>query len=351
MLTILWVASNGMSLKDVYSRKRIIAVISITIMKRYDYNHLDEIKVRREDQQLYKFNKGDFTRLRLQDIEDMLLLLVQQKLTNLTIDERFDLNVALRNRKSYIEARVLNCIVQKPSDSLFTVLSALRRSGIENKQISINYKSNLIKMKFKKLDPWQPFRIEVKQFREMLLQHMTNVKKSVDERTRHQRHLVVTESSGTESGKQDTSSRPRNDTDVDDADIRPIYDEKTTTEVQLTAECNIFAIGQQHTEQPEIINEGWKAPIMMPSARFQSIADDSKPKPRSTNHSTRSLPVSKSSCVTIKAVPIADHSKSSSSFLDSKHFVCSTCHKCIFNANHDACITTFLKEVNSRATI
>ncbi|GJT44062.1 hypothetical protein Tco_0952777 [Tanacetum coccineum] len=28
------------------------------------------------------------------------------------------------------------------------------------------------------------------------------------------------------------------------------------TEVQLTAECNIFAIGQQHTEQPEIINEG-----------------------------------------------------------------------------------------------
>ncbi|GKA67970.1 hypothetical protein Tco_0767887 [Tanacetum coccineum] len=50
-------------------------------------------------------------------------------------------------------------------------------------------------------------------------------------------------------------------------------------------------------------------------------------------------------------VPKADHSKSSSSLVDSKHFVCSTCHKCVFNANHDACITTFLKEVNSRATI
>ncbi|GJR89828.1 retrovirus-related pol polyprotein from transposon TNT 1-94 [Tanacetum coccineum] len=37
-----------------------------------------------------------FKRLSLQDIEDMLLLLVQQKLTNLTIDERYDLNVALR---------------------------------------------------------------------------------------------------------------------------------------------------------------------------------------------------------------------------------------------------------------
>ncbi|GJU24554.1 hypothetical protein Tco_1163175 [Tanacetum coccineum] len=29
----------------------------------------------------------------------------------------------------------------------------------------------------------------------------------------------------------------------------------------------------------------------------------------------------------------------------------STCHKCVFNANHDACITKFLKEVNSCAKI
>ncbi|GJV29513.1 hypothetical protein Tco_1385961 [Tanacetum coccineum] len=87
---------------------------------------------------------------------------------------------------------------------------------------------------------------------------------------------------------------------------------------------------------------------VIPSARFQSTADGSKPKPRSTNHSTRSLPVSKSSCVTITAVPKADHSKSSSSFLDSKHFVCSTCHKCVFNANHDACITKLLKEIFTR---
>ncbi|GJU56360.1 hypothetical protein Tco_1230074 [Tanacetum coccineum] len=53
-----------------------------------------------------------------------------------------------------------------------------------------------------------------------------------------------------------TTTIPWNDTDADDADIRPIYDEEPMTEVQLTAECNIFAIGQQHTEQPEIINEG-----------------------------------------------------------------------------------------------
>nr|GEU72842.1 hypothetical protein [Tanacetum cinerariifolium] len=70
-------------------------------------------------------------------------------------------------------------------------------------------------------------------------------------------------------------------------------------------------------------------PSVMPSARFQSTADDTKPKPKSTNQSTRSLPVSKSSYITIMAVPKADHSKNSSSFSDSKHFVCSTCHKII----------------------
>ncbi|GKD15708.1 hypothetical protein Tco_1200115 [Tanacetum coccineum] len=90
---------------------------------------------------------------------------------------------------------------------------------------------------------------------------------------------------------------------------------------------------------------------VMPSARFQSTADDSKPKSRSNNQTPTSLPVSKSSYVTITAVPKVDHSKSFSSFSDSKHFVCSTCHKCVFNANHDACITKLLKEVNLHAKI
>ncbi|GKE32179.1 hypothetical protein Tco_1451501 [Tanacetum coccineum] len=90
-------ASNLTSSKDVYSRKRIIAVTRFTIMKKYDYGHLEDIKVRRDDQQLYTFKEGDLKRLRLQDIEDMLLLLVQQKLTNLTIDERSN----LRNKNAY----------------------------------------------------------------------------------------------------------------------------------------------------------------------------------------------------------------------------------------------------------
>nr|GEX11282.1 hypothetical protein [Tanacetum cinerariifolium] len=39
---------------------------------------------------------GDFKRLRLQDIEDMLLLLIQGKLSNLTVEEHFAFNVSLR---------------------------------------------------------------------------------------------------------------------------------------------------------------------------------------------------------------------------------------------------------------
>nr|GFB27047.1 hypothetical protein [Tanacetum cinerariifolium] len=54
--------------------------------------------------------------------------------------------------------------------------------------------------------------------------------------------LVVTESSETKSEVKDDSSRSGNDTDADDADIRPIYDKEPMAEVQLTAECNIFAI-------------------------------------------------------------------------------------------------------------
>ncbi|GKC66971.1 hypothetical protein Tco_1099569, partial [Tanacetum coccineum] len=46
---------------DVYSRKRIIVVTRLSIMEKYDYGHLEEIKVCQEDQKLYKFREGDFS--------------------------------------------------------------------------------------------------------------------------------------------------------------------------------------------------------------------------------------------------------------------------------------------------
>ncbi|GJU30112.1 hypothetical protein Tco_1173701 [Tanacetum coccineum] len=55
---------------------------------------------------------------------------------------------------------------------------------------------------------------------------------------------------------QDESSRSGNDAYADNADIKPIYDKEPMADVQLTVECNIFTIGQQHTRQPEFDNEG-----------------------------------------------------------------------------------------------
>ncbi|GKA41655.1 hypothetical protein Tco_0734315 [Tanacetum coccineum] len=49
-----------------------------------------------DDDKLYKFKEGVFNRLRIQNIEDMLLLLVQGKLTNLIVKERLAFNVSLR---------------------------------------------------------------------------------------------------------------------------------------------------------------------------------------------------------------------------------------------------------------
>nr|GEX70308.1 hypothetical protein [Tanacetum cinerariifolium] len=68
--------------------------------------------------------------------------------------------------------------------------------------------------------------------------------------------LVVTESNGSEFEKQNTSSSSGNDADAGDADIKPVYDKVPMAEVQLTAESNVFSIGQWHTEQPEFNNEG-----------------------------------------------------------------------------------------------
>nr|GEX13691.1 hypothetical protein [Tanacetum cinerariifolium] len=100
--------ASSQSARDVYSKRRIIAVTELKIVEWHSYKHLDWIMVRRDDDKLYKFKEGDFKRLRIQDIEDMLLLLVQGKLTNLTVEERFAFNVSLRmfTRSIVIQRRV-----------------------------------------------------------------------------------------------------------------------------------------------------------------------------------------------------------------------------------------------------
>ncbi|GJV14529.1 hypothetical protein Tco_1359852 [Tanacetum coccineum] len=123
-------------------------------------------------------------------------------------------------------------------------------------------------------------RTKVRQFRNTLIQHMESVKKSIDERVQHQRQydrrvnkrlmhtqeskvalgkaldvdLVVMESNVTESGKQDTSNNSGNYIIHSvDADIRLVNDQVPFAEVQLTAQHNVLANEQQHTEQSEPI--------------------------------------------------------------------------------------------------
>nr|GEZ63966.1 hypothetical protein [Tanacetum cinerariifolium] len=293
----------------------------------------------------------------------------------------------------------------------------------------------------------------IPEFRDTLIQHLESVKKSIDERVQQKREydswvneiqmqtteekvdtskaldasLVNTESSRTKSKEHDTSSRSGNDAYTNGADIRPIYDEEPMAKVQTIAEINVFAIGQQHSEQLEFNNEGeprcdfqvdvnynLSKPVtthylpkereaasakphhmiassnsrissknmprfssndmvhnhyleeakkktqdlsrnsetsLMPSARSQSTANSSKLKPRSNTQKSRNWSASKSSFATTNTVPIAEHSRNSMNFSDSKHFVCSTCKKCVFNVNHDSCVKKFPNEVNSRAKV
>ncbi|GJR13386.1 hypothetical protein Tco_0796038 [Tanacetum coccineum] len=103
-------------------------------------------------------------------------------------------------------------------------------------------------------------RLDIPEFRDTLIQNMDYVKKSIEKRALHKMEydsrvnerltqtteekvdsskaldasLVIIKSNGTESQEQDTSS----------------------TKQFVSAEINIFATGQQHTEQPEFNNEG-----------------------------------------------------------------------------------------------
>ncbi|GJR12579.1 hypothetical protein Tco_0795231 [Tanacetum coccineum] len=86
----------------------------------------------------------------------------------------------------------------------------------------------------------------------------------------------------------------------------------------------------------------------MASTRAHCTPNACTPKPRNIY---RSSPVSKCSGGMSNGEPLVDHSRNSSFFLDSKQFVCSICHKYIFNTNHDDCIIKILNKVNSCAKV
>nr|GEX47730.1 hypothetical protein [Tanacetum cinerariifolium] len=136
-------AVNREFTRDVYSKRRIIAGTELKIVEWHNYKHLDWITVYRDDDKLYKFKKGDFKRLRIQDIEDMLLLLVQGKLTNLTVEERFAFNVSLRmfTRSIVIQRHMedLQLDVESYQKKLNLTKPDTYRSDLKSKEAYIAY--------------------------------------------------------------------------------------------------------------------------------------------------------------------------------------------------------------------
>nr|GFA36547.1 hypothetical protein [Tanacetum cinerariifolium] len=136
-------AVNWESARDVYSKRRIIAVTELKIVEWHNYKHLDWITVRRDDDKLYKFKEGDFKRLRIQYIKDILLLHVQGKLTNLTVDERFAFNVSLQmfTRSIVIQRRVedLQLGVESYQKKLNLTKPDTYRSNLKRKDAYIAY--------------------------------------------------------------------------------------------------------------------------------------------------------------------------------------------------------------------
>nr|GEW55051.1 hypothetical protein [Tanacetum cinerariifolium] len=222
---------------------------------------------------------------------------------------------------------------------------------------------------------------------------MESVKKSIDERAQHKkdydRKMNERQMHGTESEKHDTSSRSGNDIHAEDADIKLVNDKEPMAEFASQVGVNNFlpkpvtppylpkvresVLAKPHhvivpgpsrnsskesygsndmvhnyyreeDKKTQDKNRNLK-PREMPSARTHHTANTCTPKPRSNNQTSRNWHASKSSGATLKAVQKSDHSRNPSSFWDSKHFVCSTCLKCVFNANHDAYITKLLKEI------
>ncbi|GJU90427.1 hypothetical protein Tco_1302850 [Tanacetum coccineum] len=123
--------------QDVYSIIRILSVIGVTVNKWYGYGYLKEIVVRRVDQKLYKFMEGDFPRLHLNDIEDMLLLVVQNKLNNLKGDVIFDLAVALcmHTRRIAIQKRVEDLQLDSPYTTLSKPQGVIYEDKLKRKRL------------------------------------------------------------------------------------------------------------------------------------------------------------------------------------------------------------------------
>ncbi|GJX83423.1 hypothetical protein Tco_0332904 [Tanacetum coccineum] len=89
---------------------------------------------------------------------------------------------------------------------------------------------------------------------------------------------------------------------------------------------------------------------LVPSTSVQSSTNASGSIPRSTTKNTRIMqPLSSNQ----KYQRVEAHTRNAKSSLDKGNSmsksVCSTCKKCLFDANHDLCVVNYLSDMNARA--
>ncbi|GJV53419.1 hypothetical protein Tco_1449160, partial [Tanacetum coccineum] len=107
----LWYRSqvNKFSKQNVYFTKAILGVKSVSVKKLHGYGHLEEIVVKRFDQQLYKFKQGDFVDLHLNDIEGIVYEDLNKQKRVLRADELYKFsNGTLKSDRNEIHHRVLD---------------------------------------------------------------------------------------------------------------------------------------------------------------------------------------------------------------------------------------------------
>ncbi|GJV76142.1 hypothetical protein Tco_1507726 [Tanacetum coccineum] len=80
---------------SIYSDLRIKLVVRVEVKKKWGYGFLSSIVVRRSDDKEYEFSSANLPRLSLNDVEDMYLLQVQDKIHHLPLEFVKDFNNAL----------------------------------------------------------------------------------------------------------------------------------------------------------------------------------------------------------------------------------------------------------------
>ncbi|GKA10852.1 hypothetical protein Tco_0690285 [Tanacetum coccineum] len=81
---------------EVYLKFNIISVQNIKVDKQYGYAYLEEIVVKRTSQKEYMFAEADFLYLNQNDIENLYMLKIQNKIHNINGVDEFDLINALQ---------------------------------------------------------------------------------------------------------------------------------------------------------------------------------------------------------------------------------------------------------------